>query len=55
MFKPALIGALTLSAALAIQDYNQGDSPNMIQLVLWLCFGALIGIGVAKIASRRKG
>ena len=54
MLKPAIIGALTLSAALALQDYIQGDSPSITQVILWVFFGALIGVGVSKFISRRK-
>ena len=54
MIKPAVIGALALSAALVMQDYIQGDTPNLVQVIVRLFLGALIGIGVSKFVSRRN-
>ena len=54
MVKAAIIGALTISAALLLQDYLKGDSANVIRLMGRAFMGALIGIGVAKFLSRKK-
>ena len=54
MIKPAIIGALALSAALVMQDYTLNDTPSMVEVIFRLFLGALIGVGVSKFLSRKK-
>ena len=50
----AFVGAVGVTAAAILQDYNQGDSLSVVKIGVWLLLGSLIGLGVAKFVNRSR-
>ena len=54
MKRPAMVGAIALTAACWLQSAIRGDQPSVVMIGTWLLMGALVGMGVWKLAVRFK-
>ena len=50
----AIVGALTITIVLYLQDIAQGEQTNIVRIATSLFLGALLGLGVAKFVNWKK-